>query len=250
MSKKRLRIFAGPNGSGKSTFVKEFPDSDPRIKLGVYINADEIEKSLTLFHSLDLKAFEIQITTNEIQDFFRQSQFSPVKSENLNLWKFFRIENEKLIIDKDLQVNSYITADLADFLRHKLLEANLSFSFETVMSDSRKINFLRKAKELGYSIYLYYFCTVDPDINKNRVNIRVEEKGHNVPPEKIQERYYRSLENLKDAILLSKRAYLFDNSSDKYDKILIAEITNGIDVEVFLPDAVPAWFILYVVNKK
>lgn len=46
MSKKRLRIFAGPNGSGKSTFINEFESSDLRYKLGVYVNADEIEKKL------------------------------------------------------------------------------------------------------------------------------------------------------------------------------------------------------------
>jgi predicted ABC-type ATPase len=38
----RLRIFAGPNGSGKST-IKELIPSD---WLGIYINADEIEKTI------------------------------------------------------------------------------------------------------------------------------------------------------------------------------------------------------------
>ena len=36
----RLRMFAGPNGSGKSTIK----DNLPQAWLGVYINADEIEK--------------------------------------------------------------------------------------------------------------------------------------------------------------------------------------------------------------
>lgn len=38
----RLRVFAGPNGSGKST-IKEMLQQE---WLGVYINADEIEKSI------------------------------------------------------------------------------------------------------------------------------------------------------------------------------------------------------------
>jgi predicted ABC-type ATPase len=37
----RLRIFAGPNGSGKSTIK----DMLPQAWLGVYINADDIEKN-------------------------------------------------------------------------------------------------------------------------------------------------------------------------------------------------------------
>ncbi|TGK78188.1 hypothetical protein EHQ31_06580 [Leptospira montravelensis] len=78
----------------------------------------------------------------------------------------------------------------------------------------------------------------------------MKEKGHNVPPEKIEERYYRSLENLKEAIRLSNRAFLFDTSSATFDKLLFAEVTNGEEVEVFTRDAVPTWFIKYVVDKQ
>jgi predicted ABC-type ATPase len=54
---KRLRIFAGPNGSGKSTLVELI--SNLKIKLGVYVNADEINKELIKFHSLDFGKFNI-----------------------------------------------------------------------------------------------------------------------------------------------------------------------------------------------
>ncbi|MBM9548047.1 zeta toxin [Leptospira sp. 201903074] len=250
MSKKRLRIFAGPNGSGKSTFINEFESSDPRYKLGVYVNADEIEKNLKNDHFLDINHYKIQFATDEIQNFFRLSQFSPKKSEILDLWKYFSVTDSKLCIDGNLEINSYIAADLAEFLRQKLLEANISFSFETVMSDRRKLDFLKKAKEADYVIYLYFFCTVDPEINKNRVEIRVKENGHNVPPEKIEERYYRSLDNLKEAIRLSNRAYLFDTSSDTFEALLFAGVSNGVEVERFTPNKVPSWFINYVVEKK
>ncbi len=38
----RLRMFAGPNGSGKSTIK----DMLPPERLGVYVNADDIEKAI------------------------------------------------------------------------------------------------------------------------------------------------------------------------------------------------------------
>lgn len=250
MSKKRLRIFAGPNGSGKSTFINQFESFDPRYQLGVYVNADEIEKKLKAENSLDIDQFKIQLTTEEIQSFFQKSDFSPKKTGESDLWKYFKIIDNELIVDESLEINSYISADLAEFLRQKLLESNISFSFETVMSDERKLSFLKRAKDAGYSIYLYFFCTVDPEINKNRVEIRVKEKGHNVPPEKIEERYYRSLENLKEAIRLSNRAYLFDTSSDDFESLLFAGVTNGEEVEVFTRDGVPTWFINYVVDKQ
>lgn len=41
---RRLRIFAGPNGSGKSTIIHIVKDAG--IDLGMYVNADDINKEL------------------------------------------------------------------------------------------------------------------------------------------------------------------------------------------------------------
>jgi predicted ABC-type ATPase len=45
MSTSRLRLVAGPNGAGKSTFTEEIVTK--HVNLGVYINPDEIAKTLT-----------------------------------------------------------------------------------------------------------------------------------------------------------------------------------------------------------
>jgi len=45
MYEKRLRMFAGPNGSGKSTVFKEIRKKHD-VDIGVYINADDIEKKI------------------------------------------------------------------------------------------------------------------------------------------------------------------------------------------------------------
>ena len=45
MTQKRLRIIAGPNGSGKSSIIGKLRQ---KITLGVYVNADDIEKQLSL----------------------------------------------------------------------------------------------------------------------------------------------------------------------------------------------------------
>ena len=144
-------------------------------------------------------------------------------------------------------MNSYIAADLADFLRRKYLEYKLSFSFETVLSDVRKIDFLKEAKQMDYRIYLYYFCTIDPEININRVKIRTAQAGHSVSEDLIVKRYYKSLENLRSTILISDRAFLFD-SSEKFNQ-LIAEIQDGEDVEIQQMESIPNWFINYLMEK-
>lgn len=242
MSKKRLRIFAGPNGSGKSTFIRNFP-SAPNIKLGYYVNADDIEQNLKLNYFLEFNEFGITITTEQIQAYFKDSKFAPIKLSNIDLWKNFTIENNTLIVDNSLSINSYIAADLAEFIRQTLLADGLSFSYETVMSDVKKIDFLQKAKDAGYRIYLYYFATEDPSINVRNVTLRVLQKGHAVDEELIKARYYRSLSNLKAAVKISDRAYLFNNADLI---ILIARITNGEDVEVIDINNIPNWFIYYL----
>ena len=54
----RLRMFAGPNGSGKSTIK----DMLPQQWLGIYVNADEIEKSIRVDGYLSLAGFAVEAT--------------------------------------------------------------------------------------------------------------------------------------------------------------------------------------------
>lgn len=70
--------------------------------------------------------------------------------------------------------------------------------------------------------------------------------GHDVPEDKIIERYFRSLDLLVDAIRLSDRAYIFDNSSQ--NRIWLAEVTDGTELE-FKTDLVPHWFEAYVLER-
>jgi predicted ABC-type ATPase len=97
-------------------------------------------------------------------------------------------------------------------------------------------------------VYLYYISTEDPEINISRVKNRGHLKGHDVPENKIKDRYYRSLGLLMDAIKKRNRAYIFDNSTDGKEKVWFAEITDGQTVE-FKNDLVPLWFKAAVLNK-
>jgi hypothetical protein len=45
-----------------------------------------------------------------------------------------------------VKVNSYFASVLSDFIRNKLLEAKISFAFETGMSSEDKFLFLQKAQ--------------------------------------------------------------------------------------------------------
>ncbi|WNL33966.1 hypothetical protein QT384_01880 [Arcobacter cryaerophilus gv. pseudocryaerophilus] len=233
----RLRMFAGPNGSGKST-IKDVINKE---LLGIYINPDDIEKNIKENGYLDFNNFEIEASEKEVLDFFRNSTL--LKSVNLqNKISDLKYENNKLIFI-NIDINSYFASVCADFIRKKLLEYKKSFTFETVMSSYDKIELLKLSKSLGYRNYLYYISTSDPSINVSRVNNRVSFKGHDVPEDKIISRYYRSLGFLKEAVKLSDRAYIFDNSSD--EKTWICEITDGSNVD-FKVDEIPSWVKEYL----
>ncbi len=233
----RLRMFAGPNGSGKSTIK----DVISKELLGIYINPDDIEKNIKENGCLDFNNFEIEASEKEVLNFFRNSTL--LKSVNLqDKISDLKYENNKLIFI-NIDVNSYFASVCADFIRKKLLEYKKSFTFETVMSSYDKIELLKLSKSLGYRNYLYYISTSDPSINVSRVKNRVAFKGHDVPEDKIISRYYRSLGFLKEAVKLSDRAYIFDNSSD--EKTWICEITDGSNVD-FKVDEIPSWVEEYL----
>ncbi|MGY4253689.1 putative ABC-type ATPase [Bradyrhizobium sp. USDA 4516] len=101
---------------------------------------------------------------------------------------------------------------IADQRRDECIKGRLSFSFETVMSHPSKIEVLVRAKEAGYRVLLYFIGTDDPRTNIDRVALRVSQGGHNVPNEKIVNRWQRTMLLLQQAIRSSDQSYVFDNS--------------------------------------
>lgn len=233
-----MRVFAGPNGSGKTTIFKEILRNS-KVNLGVYINADEIEMQLKEFQTVDFNQFQISVSDVQLKAFFIQSTFSPVKRSEPDLFQKLTVEKNVLTIST--AVDSYLAADLAEFVRQCLVAQEISFTYETVLSFPDKIKFLEETRKKGYKVYLYFIATEDPDININRVNVRVAQNGHFVAPEIIRKRYYRSLNNLKNAVKQTNRAYIFDNTGTSAN--LVAEITDGINVYINSAIKTPSWVI-------
>lgn len=243
MVTKRLRVFAGPNGSGKSTIEKRLQGE---ISFGVYVNADDIERMLHESNVLLFDTYQLVIDEKTVRDFFQISTFSPIKRKEPELWKKISIRNN--VLHTSCKIDSYLAADIAEFIRQQLLSRGVTFTYETVMSHEGKIEFLKQARKEGYRVYLYYIATEDPEINISRVNVRVEQHGHNVDPQVIRNRYYKSLKLLKAAIKESNRAYLWDNSGEIAQ--LFAEIEEGENVEIFDRGSVPAWFVKNVIEGQ
>lgn len=93
------------------------------------------------------------------------------------------------------------------------------------MSHPSKLEYIRKARSKGFRVYLYFVALENPSLNRERVQARVKLGGHDVPDDKVVERYDRSLNLMLGAIRLSDRAYIFDNSSSK--PLLLASVNDG-----------------------
>ena len=131
-------------------------------------------------------------------------------------------------------------AEEATRLRYDCLENDRDFVFETVFSSPEKLEFLRKVKDAGYFIRLFYVCTSDPAINVARITQRYMNGGHEVPISKIISRYYKSLLNAAKAISFVDRAYIYDNSVDNQLPSLLYRTTDGQLFKQYTND-IPQW---------
>jgi predicted ABC-type ATPase len=121
-------------------------------------------------------------------------------------------------------------------MRLAAIENRQTFAFETVMSHTSRINELIKLKDQGYHVLLVFITTDDPEKNVLRVVNRYQSKtttGHFVAPEKIRERYHRTLALLPKAVEIADAAFIYDNSID-YKK---ANLQALIDTATFSLDA-------------
>lgn len=97
-------------------------------------------------------------------------------------------------------------------LRRTYREQGISHAFETVFSHPSTLLDIMALKVAGFDVTLVFVTTSNPRINIGRVAGRVQEGGHDVPREKIAERYERAMRFLPRACELVDRAIIFDAS--------------------------------------
>ena len=115
-------------------------------------------------------------------------------------------------LKKEYALTDLEAAQKAEALRNKLVEKKTDFTFETVLSTRRNLYLLQKAKENGYEVQCIYILTCKADINVARVKGRVREGGHDVPEDKIRNRYTKALKLLPQIIDVCNKILIYDNS--------------------------------------
>ena len=238
---KRLRVFAGPNGSGKSTITNIVMD---HVHLGVYVNADELKVILSRDRQLDFSTYQVNFDQQQFVESFRNSSLAARVHNVEDTLANVMFDGNRLILRDSYEVEDYFVSFITSYIWYRLLEISNKFTVETVMSHPSKLDFMRIAKENGFKVYLYFVSLADPELNKHRVQTRVAQGGHAVDEDKIRQRYFRTMNNLYEALKIADSAYLFDNSAGEPNLFAVKE-NSVLSVK---SDYVPKWFATYVIE--
>lgn len=107
---------------------------------------------------------------------------------------------------------------------NEYIKKGISFNQETTLTGNSIINNIKKAKQQGYTVNVYYVGLKSADLAVERVKQRVEMGGHGISEEDIRRRYKQSLENLQKIVPLCDNVYVYDNTNQFY---LVAIYKNG-----------------------
>lgn len=131
-------------------------------------------------------------------------------------------------IQKYTQCSAMDAAVEAERLRESALLSGIDFTFETVLSTERNLNLLQRAKQKGYFIRGYYVLTCTADINVVRVKARVALGGHDVPEDKIRQRYDRAMQLIPRFVDVCDVCSIYDNSGEVPTRIFKKSKTDSI----------------------
>lgn len=145
------------------------------------------------------------------------------------------------VLARELDLDPYAAAKVADTLRHELVAQRASFVFETVFSDpvGDKLTFLKETARSGYTVVLCFIGVSGPEVCEERVAMRVSQGGHDVPSGKLTARYPRTMANLRTAIRDLPHVWIFDNDDLQTPFRQVAMFHNGRRMSLNKP--VPQW---------
>jgi len=133
-------------------------------------------------------------------------------------------------------------------LLERAIQERLDFAFETTLGGKTFTNLLHKALAQGIEVRVWYVGLDSPELHIARVRSRVKHGGHDIPEERIRERYTQSRLNLIQLLPRLTELLLYDNSDEADPKIgnapepkLIVHCIRGKVAESCELTSVPEW---------
>jgi predicted ABC-type ATPase len=125
---------------------------------------------------------------------------------------------------------SYDAAVLAVEERDRRIAERRSFVAETVFSHESKLSLIDQARANGYVVILHVVI-VPEELAVARVADRVRVGGHDVPEDKIRERYRRLWPLVVDAISRVDEAHVYENTTTAAALRRVASFARGHPLE-------------------
>jgi len=131
------------------------------------------------------------------------------------------------------------------------IASKTDYAFETTLGGQTVTALLLEAAATGLELFVWYCGLDSPERHLARVQARVSKGGHNIPEQKIRERYHASRQNLVRLIPQVTTLRVYDNSVEADPAYgltpsprLVLEFARGIVAFPATPAAMaatPAW---------
>lgn len=132
-------------------------------------------------------------------------------------------------------------ARLAAERRESLLRARETFIAETVFSHESKLRLVESAQAQGFVVVLYHIHVGSADLARARIATRVGMGGHDVPADRVEARYGRTLRLIPRAASIADRSYVYDNTGSDGPAAHRYLMTMHAGRIVDLPGLLPEW---------
>ena len=133
-------------------------------------------------------------------------------------------------------------------LLKRAIDEGLDYAFETTLGGRTITQMLEQALLKGAEVHMWYVGLATPELHVARVKVRVSRGGHDIPEERIRERYDSSRYNLVRLLPRLTELWLYDNSKEADPVLgvapepkLILHLQAGQIIEMCDPTGVPAW---------
>lgn len=160
-------------------------------------------------------------------------------------------ELERKKYPNEIGLHSVEMGKLAAKIRKQYLQAGQSFITETVFSHESKNELIKEAQAHGFFVHLNHVHVSSAELAFKRVQDRVTAGGHDVPREKVESRYKRTITNIRNASTIADVTIVWDNSSQQLHQGVcfkfVMEMHAGKTISI--NDDIPEW-VMGVYSKQ
>lgn len=139
----------------------------------------------------------------------KSSLLGSLKSSRDDLGVIINVDD----IAKSKNISNLEAGKIAVAKIDRLLNMGVSFTQETTLAGRKTLKTIKKAKDLGYFIRLYYIGVSGYPELLSRVKNRVKKGGHNISEEDLSRRYKKYEEDLLSVLPYADEAVLYDNEN-------------------------------------